>query len=142
VVNTPSPSRPKSSALSQDASTGSENRTLWIRTHPAALKSAIASLKSAHQQFSANDQLDIADLSGDVNAFELVGPRTSQVIHGAFHPVNGGREAAQVCHWITVYDAIWLTVDQFWRALGNARSPGNFSPGMVIGLTIHDPRLQ
>ncbi|KAG9093729.1 hypothetical protein FRC07_011422, partial [Ceratobasidium sp. 392] len=82
------------------------------------------SLKSAYAQISGTDALEITDLSGDLNAFELVGPRTSQVIHGAFRLANNGRE-----------------VGKFWKTLANARSPGNFSPGMVVGLTVHDPRL-
>ncbi|KAG8728980.1 hypothetical protein FRC12_021359, partial [Ceratobasidium sp. 428] len=101
-----------------------EIRTLWIRTHPASLQSVIKSLNSASEQTSNTQQLEIADLSGDINAFELVGPRASQVVHGAFRLANNGRE-----------------VGKFWEILGNARSSGSFSPGMVIGLTVHDPRL-
>ncbi|QRV86615.1 ribonuclease P/MRP protein subunit POP1 [Ceratobasidium sp. AG-Ba] len=99
----------------------SKNRVLWIRVHPASLKSAMESLRSARELVSPASQLEIADLSGDINAFELVGPRTSQVIHGAFRLAERG--------------------PKFWDSLANARSSGNFSPGMIVGMTIHDPRL-
>lgn len=99
-------------------------RALWIRVHPAALESTMTSLKTASEQIPASDQLEITDLSGDINSFELVGPRTSQVIHGAFKLAGNESEAKQ-----------------FWRSLSNARSPGSFSSGMIVGLTVHDPRL-
>lgn len=56
----------------------------------------MSSLKSAIEQLSATDQVEIADLSGDLNAFEMVGPRTSQVIHGAFKLADNGQEARKV----------------------------------------------
>ncbi|KAJ1309693.1 hypothetical protein OPQ81_006458 [Rhizoctonia solani] len=99
-------------------------RVLWIRIYPAAVKDSLSSLQSALEQISEADRPEITDLSGDVNAFELVGPRTSQVIHGALKLVGPRHE-----------------VKEFWKSLANARSPGNFSSGMIIGLTVHDPRL-
>ncbi|CAE6421566.1 unnamed protein product [Rhizoctonia solani] len=109
-----------------DSKTTSESATriLWIRIHPAMLQDALSSLKIALGQISEEDRPEIADLSGDINAFELVGPRTNQVIHGALKPAGPRSE-----------------VKQFWQALANARSPGNFSPGIIVGLTVHDPRL-
>ncbi|CAE6531767.1 unnamed protein product [Rhizoctonia solani] len=100
------------------------NRALWIRIHPSTLKDTLSSLKSASEQIPDAHRPEITDLSGDINTFELVGPRTSQVIHGALKLADPR-----------------LEVKQFWKSLPNARSPGNFSPGMVIGLTVHDPRL-
>ncbi|KAG8733616.1 hypothetical protein FRC11_004543 [Ceratobasidium sp. 423] len=88
------------------------------------LEGTLSSLKSASEQIPEVDRPEIADLSGDVNAFELVGPRTNQVIHGALKLSSPRAE-----------------VKQFWKSLANARSPGNFSSGMIIGLTVHDPRL-
>ncbi|KAF8710662.1 POP1 protein, partial [Rhizoctonia solani] len=102
----------------------SVTRVLWIRIHPAVVQNVLSCLKIASSQIPENDRPEIVDLSGDINAFELVGPRTSQVIHGALKLANSGPE-----------------VKQFWQALANARSPGNFSPGIIAGLTVHDPRL-
>ncbi|KAH7340957.1 ribonucleases P/MRP protein subunit POP1-domain-containing protein [Rhizoctonia solani] len=102
----------------------STDRALWIRIHPSNLKDTLSSLKLASEQVPEVDRPEITDLSGDINAFELVGPRTSQVIHGALK-LSDPR----------------LEVKQFWKSLPNARSPGNFSSGMIIGLTVHDPRL-
>ncbi|CAE6414546.1 unnamed protein product [Rhizoctonia solani] len=107
-----------------DSSTKSATRALWIRIHPATLKGVLSSLRSASKQIQGEDRPEITDLSGDINAFELVGPRTSQVIHGALKLAGPRPE-----------------VKQFWKSLMNARSPGNFASGMIIGLTVHDPRL-
>ncbi|CAE6477869.1 unnamed protein product [Rhizoctonia solani] len=103
----------------------SVTRVLWIRIHPAVVQNVLSCLKIASSQIPENDRPEIVDLSGDINAFELVGPRTSQVIHGALKLANSGPE-----------------VKQFWQALANARSPGNFSPGIIAGLAVHDPRLR
>ncbi|CAE6516502.1 unnamed protein product [Rhizoctonia solani] len=99
-------------------------RVLWIRIHPTALKDTVSSLRSASELIPEACRPEITDLSGDINAFELVGPRTNQVVHGALKLASPRPE-----------------VKQFWKSLANARSPGNFSSGMVIGLTVHDPRL-
>lgn len=71
-------------------------RSLWIRVHPAALKDVMTSIKAAVSQLAVADQVEIADLSGDLNAFEMVGPRTSQVIHGALKLAANGAEARKV----------------------------------------------
>ncbi|CEL51735.1 ribonuclease P [Rhizoctonia solani AG-1 IB] len=115
--------RPESGVDSK-ATSKSAARSLWIRIHPAMLQDALSSLKVASEQIPEEDRPEISDLSGDINAFELVGPRTNQVIHGALKLADSQP-----------------AVKQFWQALANARSPGNFSPGIIIGLTVHDPRL-
>jgi hypothetical protein len=71
-------------------------RVLWIRVHPAALENVMVALKAANQKVPASDQVEITDLSGDVNSFELVGPRTSQVIHGVFKLASAEHEVKKV----------------------------------------------
>lgn len=79
-----------------ELASSNSTRTLWIRVHPAALESAMTSLKTASEQIHASNQPEITDLSGDVNSFELVGPRTSQVIQGALKLASSERQIKQV----------------------------------------------
>jgi hypothetical protein len=60
------------------------------------LQDALSSLKVASEQIPEEDRPEISDLSGDINAFELVGPRTNQVIHGALKLADSQPAVKQV----------------------------------------------
>jgi ribonuclease P/MRP protein subunit POP1 len=76
-------------------------RTVWIRTHPAtsetvftALRtSASLALDAARKAAPPGTQIDeigieLEDLSGQLNAFEIMGPKSNQVLKGALTPVS------------------------------------------------------
>ena len=79
-------------------------RVVWIRIHPAAFDDVLASLQTAasfalrtvkrHLKLRENRtfEVEIADLRGQLNAFEIMGPKSSQVIQGALVPVDDQRE--------------------------------------------------
>jgi ribonuclease P/MRP protein subunit POP1 len=70
-------------------------RTVWIICHPSIFESAFRSLvvsSSFAVEASGSDskrrpKVEVADLRGKFNIFELVGPKSSQVIKGALTPV-------------------------------------------------------
>lgn len=82
-------------------------RALWLRCHPLiydAIFSAIKYSVQAYLQLSQSTskhkvEVDVADLRDQFNIFELVGPKSSQVIHGALTPVKDEvrDEFKQVC---------------------------------------------
>lgn len=81
---------------SADATPQSLARIVWVRLHPAAFDDAFEALqKSASLALEAEKQrhkdvyaeIEIADLRGSVNVFEIMGPKASQVIKGALSPV-------------------------------------------------------
>ena len=86
-------------------------RTVWIRIHPAAFDDILAALQTASSlalqtirrdlklQTDKVFEVEIADLRGQLNAFEIMGPKSSQVIKGALVPVGDDQreEFKKVC---------------------------------------------
>ncbi|KAH9924259.1 POP1-domain-containing protein [Epithele typhae] len=110
-------------------------RTIWIRVHPAVTEevhkalrtSASFALEAAKQKQGEHiAEVEIADLREHFNMFDLVGPKASQVIKGALKPVEGDQRA---------------DFKQFWSTLDQIQTAGSMPRGMVIGFTVHDPRL-
>jgi ribonuclease P/MRP protein subunit POP1 len=75
-----------------------ELRTVWLRFHPSAQNEVLANLKTVASQilskYKSNDSLakdvnvEINDLKDRINAFEIMGPKASQVIKGALSPAS------------------------------------------------------
>lgn len=76
-----------------------ETRTVWVRAHPAVFEEVFSTLQTsashnleAARRADTNNQskdieVEIADLRGQVNVFEIVGPKSNQVIKGALDPI-------------------------------------------------------
>ncbi|KAJ7644080.1 ribonucleases P/MRP protein subunit POP1-domain-containing protein [Roridomyces roridus] len=115
-------------------------RTVWILTHPAisdqvfqAVKtSASLVLDAARQQAPEGTQIheigvEIEDLSGQINAFEIMGPKANQVLKGALSPItNDSREDFR----------------KFWALLTDLQTSGSIPRGTIIGFKVLDPRLK
>jgi ribonuclease P/MRP protein subunit POP1 len=82
---------------SQSGSPDEETRTVWIRCHPAISMTVLSTLKGAvsltldtlkrspgHSENSHS--VEILDLRESINVFEITGPKSSQVVHGALTP--------------------------------------------------------
>lgn len=72
------------------------NRTIWLQFHPSVQLEVFDTLKQAASRTLVNYKnnadsqevtLKIADLTRQVNVFEIMGPKSSQVIKGALSPV-------------------------------------------------------
>ena len=85
---------PESRPESPDQAT----RTIWIRCHPVIFQAVLSALKSAvslsldalkrspeHSQNSYS--VEVIDLRESINVFEITGPKSSQVVHGALTPI-------------------------------------------------------
>jgi hypothetical protein len=83
-----------------------QDRTMWIRCHPVIYESVLAAVQYAIQDQlfpRSNDKeikVVVTDLRDQFNIFELVGPKSSQVIHGALEPIKAEDrpEFKQVSH--------------------------------------------
>lgn len=88
----------------QPSSTSSDEiRTIWIRSHPAVFEevfstlqtSASLALASLKKAFPTEDvqkfEVEIADLRESINVFEIMGPKSNQVLKGALTPVGGDK---------------------------------------------------
>ena len=72
-------------------------RVIWVRCHPAIFEDIFDSLRDSAsyvlEQSKKKDpkvhaEIEVADLRGCINAFEIMGPKSSQVIKGALSPVG------------------------------------------------------
>ncbi|KAG8931892.1 hypothetical protein FRC02_001977 [Tulasnella sp. 418] len=121
---------------------GEENETnervVWVRVHPAsfqlvheqlrkAISAALQALQSQEgsEPSAKRETIEIADLRNDINAFEIIGPRSNQVLAGALKLIkNSGNGTKSI-----------------FRSLKNIQTSGSIPRGMIIGFTIQDPRL-
>ncbi|KAF7314186.1 hypothetical protein MKEN_00890800 [Mycena kentingensis (nom. inval.)] len=116
------------------------NPVVWIRVHPSiseavfevvqtAISLALAKARAAIPEGSNLDDLSIEleDLSGQINAFEIMGPKSSQVLKGALTPLSQDKRE---------------DFRKFWDSLTDLQSTGSIPRNMVIGFKVLDPRLK
>ncbi|THH20545.1 hypothetical protein EW146_g820 [Bondarzewia mesenterica] len=115
----------------------SVSRVLWIRCHPTVFNEALVALKRATsltlEAFKTTQghadksyTVEVTNLIGSVNVFEIMGPKSSQVIKGALIP-NPKDERDEF--------------KKFWASLTNLQTAGSVPHNMIIGFTVLDPRL-
>lgn len=75
------------------------SRTVWIRSHPSIYNEVFSALQSSASltldivKHSSNGdesqsvEIELASLRGQINVFEIMGPKSNQVIKGALTPV-------------------------------------------------------
>ncbi|PBK74850.1 POP1-domain-containing protein [Armillaria solidipes] len=112
-------------------------RVIWIRSHPVthddvfnALQTAASSVLNEINKESTSDQVvdvEIADLRGKVNVFEIMGPKSSQVLKGALQPIASDDRTS---------------FKEFWSSLADIQTTGSLPRGMIVGFTVNDPRLK
>ncbi|KAJ7780582.1 NUC188 domain-containing protein [Mycena maculata] len=115
-------------------------RTVWIRTHPATSEKvfevlrtsaslALDAARKAAPDGTQNDELgvELEDLSGQINAFEIMGPKSNQVLKGALSPVSQDPRE---------------DFNKFWASMTDLQTSGSIPRGMIIGFKVLDPRLK
>ncbi|KAF9233375.1 ribonucleases P/MRP protein subunit POP1-domain-containing protein [Melanogaster broomeanus] len=111
-------------------------RIIWVRAHPAVFEDVFEALRlsvshtlqeSKEKDPEAHAEIEIADLRGSINAFEIMGPKSSQVIKGALSPAGGEDR---------------VDFKKFWESLNDLQTPSTIPRGMVIGFKVLDPRLK
>jgi len=77
-----------------------QSRTLWLRFHPLIFDGVTRELRKATSEILARPswsigetEVEIADIREQVNAFEIMGPKSSQVLRGALTAVNADDRA-------------------------------------------------
>ncbi|KDQ20858.1 hypothetical protein BOTBODRAFT_320829 [Botryobasidium botryosum FD-172 SS1] len=120
----------------------SPKRTVWLRAHPSAYDDVCRSLKQSItavldaarmvegklEQITEDDySIEFSDLRDRFNAFEIMGPKSSQVIRGALSLGKSEKGRPEV--------------KKVWNALMNLQTPGSVPRAMIIGLKVYDPRL-
>ncbi|WVF71156.1 hypothetical protein IAT40_005954 [Kwoniella sp. CBS 6097] len=128
---------PTQPSTSTSTSTTGPKR-LWIRIHPSIFDEAWDTLKHAVTQLRqeragssssrgtiAFSTLQIRDLRGELNSLDIVGPKAGKTL----------RRVLRVCR------SEQGDKKQFFESLRNLDDPAQLPEGMIIGLKIHDPRL-
>ncbi|KAJ6619451.1 POP1-domain-containing protein [Mycena sp. CBHHK59/15] len=128
----------KTKALPTDLDTVS--RTVWVRSHPAVSDAIFAALQAsasltldavrkAAPPCTQIDDLgvELEDLSGQLNAFEIMGPKSNQVLKGALSPVSQDPRD---------------DFKKFWASMTDLQTSASVPRGMIIGFKVLDPRLK
>lgn len=74
------------------------SRVVWLRSHPSMFDEVFSSLQTAASLtldaakrnaggHTVDFDVEIADLRGHVNVFEIMGPKANQVLKGAMSPI-------------------------------------------------------
>lgn len=98
--------------IEQSSSLDTDTRIVWVRSHPAVFDevfsalqtSASSTLETIKQSSGAAEvpsaEVEIADLREQINVFEIMGPKSSQVLKGALTPVGDDKreEFRKVSH--------------------------------------------
>lgn len=81
-------------ATSASPANPKRSRYFWLHIHPLLFGDVMNELQKAISQFldrprSSTEEIriEIADLRGQINSFEIMGPTSSQVLKGALTPV-------------------------------------------------------
>jgi ribonuclease P/MRP protein subunit POP1 len=100
-----------------EISSPSDTRSVWVRFHPSVFMEVFEILKEAASRTLQNYKeqngdmpeavLELINMQGLLNVFEIMGPKASQVIKGVLTPVNTGKRPtfAEVCF---IHEALYL----------------------------------
>ncbi|GLB38480.1 putative POP1-domain-containing protein [Lyophyllum shimeji] len=111
-------------------------RFVWLRSHPSSYEDVLSALKTStslaldavkREHEGKEFEVELADLRGQVNAFEIMGPKANQVLRGALSPIPQDQRA---------------DFKTFWSRLSDVQTSAEFSRGTIVGLKVVDPRLK
>lgn len=89
-------------------------RTIWIRFHPAVVDKVLSALSASTSQVldilkqkGSIVNVELANITGEVGIFEIMGPKSNQVLRGALSPVIAGMcdDFQRVC--VTIFITIF-----------------------------------
>ncbi|KAJ3083856.1 hypothetical protein HDU99_005421 [Rhizoclosmatium hyalinum] len=102
-----------------------EEKVLWVWVHPAAGKELQEVLQESVN--SANVSVSVTSLKSQLSRFELTGPRSHAILQETLKldpNCTNSTEARKA-----------------WTLLEHLRTPASLPAGVILGLTINDPRL-
>ncbi|KAF7291584.1 hypothetical protein HMN09_01249500 [Mycena chlorophos] len=115
-------------------------RSVWIRAHPSISDAIFETIKKSASIILDRARavappgtvledlgVELEDLSDEINAFEIMGPKASQVIKGALNPISAEERE---------------DFRKFWQSLTDLQTAGNLPRNMIIGFKVLDPRLK
>lgn len=103
-------------------------RTLWIWVHPSSIQDVLYEIDVAKSNLDIND-IGIDLIKDEIIILQLAGPRSHAIL----------QEILNLCDDNT--GNINKEAHKTWRNLKYLRTPATLPAGVVLGLTVHDPRL-
>jgi ribonuclease P/MRP protein subunit POP1 len=150
----------KSTGDASDSPAASK-RQIWIRVHPSIFNETHSTLVKAITSFyqqkdrsasSMQSSLELRDLRGEFNSFEITGPKAIQIIGSVFDICRSEIPPKKAVSRLvqTLQPFFLIPVDnhgsfrflKFVRHLKYAQSPQNVPERLVVGLHVYDPRLR
>ncbi|KAI7862678.1 NUC188 domain-containing protein [Spinellus fusiger] len=118
-----------------------EETVLWLWAHPSADKEAVYFIKKAIEKESlVLEKVDVSDIcvqkqTDTLARFEITGPHATALLQSVLLPVEARKEPN-----VNASDS--LESYQVWKDIGCLNSSCSLSSGVVLGLTVEDPRLK
>ncbi|KAI8055247.1 ribonucleases P/MRP protein subunit POP1-domain-containing protein [Syncephalis plumigaleata] len=120
----------------EDTPTDAVIRRVWLWIHPAAfdqVEQLFIKLKSESVDRSSTlpqlESLIIRDLRSELLVFDFIGPRTHHYLSKVLDVCQDDQTSTS-------------TATTLWRTLTSLRTTQSLPPGVIIGLTVNDPRLR
>jgi len=102
-------------------------RTLWLWVHPSSYQDVLNELDMSKSILKINN-VQIEQIKNEIIIFQLTGPRSHAIL----------QEIINLCDDT---DKINEEAHKIWKNLKYLRTPASLPAGVVLGLTVHDPRL-
>ncbi|CAG8593075.1 9786_t:CDS:10 [Paraglomus occultum] len=128
--------------------TNSHIRSMLIWVHASAFDEVFDVLQKAKKEASIDHELNINIRQSDFLMFELTGPRSTALLQTVLDLVDEGEctsnDAPNDMTEFTTTKGVHINTDahKIWRTFRDLRTSASLPPGVVLGLTVHDPRLQ
>ncbi|ORY32347.1 POP1-domain-containing protein [Neocallimastix californiae] len=105
-------------------------RTLWLWVHPSSCQDIINEIENSKNFLKISDvKVDL--MKDEIIMFQLAGPRSHAIL----------QETLNLCNINTENIKINEDAHKIWENLKFLRTPSSLPAGVVLGLTVHDPRL-
>ncbi|KAL1922941.1 uncharacterized protein VTP21DRAFT_9317 [Calcarisporiella thermophila] len=135
-------------------------RTLWLWIHPSAYDEAQDALQQAVDHFGLTiarkhpdkSGVEVTRRKGDFVVFEFTGAGSTALLQAVLSVCGETRNAEEDSEALAEADGdkrsrkggevkMNLAAHKAWKTLNHLRSSTSLSPGVILGLTVHDPRL-
>ena len=137
-------------------------KKVWIRCHPSMFLEAWEAIRNSVSAWydqgsssgkgtgSSETKIIMKDLRDEICAFEMMGPRCSNVLRGVLGIAkerkttssSTGSGDMQVDGQESDVGRGASPKERFWNGMRFTQSSGQLGEGLVAGLTVHDPRLR
>lgn len=135
--------------LTQDKSPLNDARRIWIRIHSSIFEQVFSALKAVSGNILAEESLSkrgkalqIRDLRGELESFEIMGPKSGEVLRRVLRLCKSEKGVKSKVGQIIIVTFLphgYTDRIQFFNALGD---PAEVPSRAIVGLNVHDPRLQ